>query len=117
MLPGCMGGISFARSEYGRAGVEVCHEEPCGDGIEVLVGACARKQPGRKSGTDVPSTNYCGCNVPSTNYSGCNDVAEIKSLNHDKVRRKAVSYLNAAKGLLKKVNKKVNHLDHFVQLT
>ena len=92
--------------ENGRQCAAISAESRFSSGV-MAVGACARKQPGRKSGTDVPSTNYCGCN----------DVAEIKSLNHDKVRRKAVSYLNAAKGLLKKVNKKVNHLDHFVQLT
>ena len=54
----------------------------------------------------------------STSHDGHNHVPiNNTSLPEVLVRRKAVSYLMAAKGLIKRVNNKVDQLDHFFQLT
>ena len=54
----------------------------------------------------------------STNHCGCNHVLEHDtSLPNVIVRRKAASYLMAAKGLRNRVIDEVNRLDHFFQLT
>ena len=58
--------------------------------------------------TNNISDDRCVCNhVPN------NDPSEPDVL----VRRKAASYLMAAKGLLQEVKNKVDRLDHFIQLT
>jgi hypothetical protein len=54
----------------------------------------------------------------STNHSGRNHVTKHDtSLPNVLGRHKDASYLMAAKGLLNKVNNKVNRMDHFIQLT
>ena len=59
--------------------------------------------------------------VASTNHYKCDDVVNIMeydtSSNNENLRCKDTSYLRAAKGLLKKVNNKVNRMNHFIQLT
>ena len=70
------------------------------------VETCTHKQLGEIPSTSS-GTSLCMCNHDSKNTT---------SLPHDKERRKSKSYLMAAKGLLRKVNNKVNRLDHFIQL-
>ena len=54
----------------------------------------------------------------TTSHGGHNHVPKKNTSLPDKlVRRKAVSYLMAAKGLIKRINNKVDQLDHFFQLT
>ena len=73
------------------------------------VGTCAPTTMSKLANTNNISDDRCVCNhVPNNNDPSEPDVL---------VRRKAASYLMAAKGLLQEVKNKVDRLDHFIQLT
>ena len=75
------------------------------------LGTCPRKQLGNLTSTVTTSTNpYVGNDVYMNRHKNT-------SVHNNVVRRKATSYLMAAKGLLTKVNDKVDRIDHFIRLT
>ena len=86
--------------------------------IVCCVGACTRAKS-RQDGYDAISSRQNGNHENNQNGNDENNYLYKSgaSLSDVLVRRKAVSYLMAAKGLLNKVNDKVNRLDHFIQLT
>ena len=72
------------------------------------VETCVPKKIAQLATTVPSSTNHCGRNHVTKHDTSLPNVL---------VRHKAASYLMAAKGLLNKVNNKVNRMDHFIQLT